>query len=519
MTGKPYRLPESTDAGRLIDRTRPVSFTFDGRKMTGFAGDTLAAAVMANGQRLLGRSFKYHRPRGLVGLGAEEPNALVGVGEGERHEPNLRATQVELYDGMVAVSQNRWPNLDFDIGAFNNRLSRLCPSGVYYKTFMGPQSVWKSVYEPVIRHAAGLGTAPTGRDPDTYEQLHVHCDVLVVGAGVTGLAAAEAAAAAGAKVIIADENPQFGGIADIAGDKIAGKSPNDWTAARVQQLAKADNVHVLARTTVAGHFHHNFLLLFERVADHDRQMIADGVPRHRLWKVRANQIIVASGAIERPIAFANNDRPGVMLASAARGLVERYGVAPGLMGVVFANNDDAYRTALSLKRAGVGVARIIDVRQEPDGPLVEAARGAGLEVMSGHAIAGVETGLGGKAISAVKAAPYSSGQGRVINETRIECDFVAMSGGWNPAVHLWCHNGGKLKFDTDLQSFVPDRHSDAMHIAGAANGRMSARDCIAEGYAVGENAARAALPKAKAVRVKTPKVEQESETALEPIWF
>ncbi len=519
MTGKPYRLPESAGAGRLTDRAKPVSFTFDGKKMTGFAGDSLASAVMANGQRLLGRSFKYHRPRGLVGLGSEEPNALVGVGEGARHEPNLRATQVELYDGMVAVSQNRWPSLGFDVGAFNNRLSRLFPSGFYYKTFMWPRSFWKTIYEPTIRHAAGLGKAPTGRDPDTYEQLHVHCEVLVIGGGVTGLAAAEAAASTGARVIIADENPRFGGLADIAGGKIDGRPQTDWAALRVQQLAKADNVHVLARTTVAGHFHHNYLLLFERLADHDPQLIADGVPRHRLWKVRANQVVVAAGAIERPIAFANNDRPGVLLASAARGLVERYGVAPGLMGVLFTNNDDAYRTALRLKEAGVGIACIVDVRQQVDGALAEAARAAGFEVMSGHAIAGIETDIGGKAISAVKVAPYSSGQGRVINEEKIECDFVAMSGGWNPAVHLWCHNGGKLKFDDSLQTFVPARHSDAISIAGAANGRMSVGECIAEGYAAGEAAAKAVMSKAKAVRMKPPSTEQEAEKRLEPIWF
>jgi sarcosine oxidase subunit alpha len=519
MAGKPYRLPKSANAGRLIDRDTPVSFTFDGKRMTGYAGDTVASAVMANGQRLFGRSFKYHRPRGIIGLGSEEPNALVGVGEGVRHEPNLRATQVELYDGLVAVSQNRWPNLDFDIGAFNNRLSRLFPSGFYYKTFMWPQSFWKNVYEPVIRNAAGLGKAPTGRDPDHYEHLHVHCDVLVVGAGVTGLAAAEAAAAAGARVVIADENPRFGGIHDIAGGTIGGKAQAEWIGDRVRKLAEADNVHVLTRTTVAGHFMHNYVLMFERIADHDPALIEAGAPRHRLWKVRANQIVVATGALERPIAFANNDRPGVMLASAARGLVERHSVSPGLMGVVFTNNDDAYRTALRLKAAGVGLARIIDVRQNPEGELIDKARKAGLDVLAGHAIAGVETDLGGKRINSIKVSPYSSGRGRVVNETRIDCDFVAMSGGWNPVVHMWCHQGGKLRFDSGLQAFVPDRHTDAMHIAGSANGQMTVSGCIEGGYAAGEMAAKAALPKPKAVRLKAPRTTQEEEGALEAIWF
>jgi sarcosine oxidase, subunit alpha len=240
MTGRPYRLPASAAAGRLIDRSKPLAFTFDGRRMTGFAGDTLASAVLANGRALFGRSFKYHRPRGLVGLGSEEPSALVGVGEGARHEPNLRATQLELHDGMTAVSQNRWPSLDWDIGVVNGWISRVIPAGFYYKTLKWPQSFWKSVYEPLIRRAAGLGTAPTGRDPDSYEQMHAYCDVLVVGAGVAGLAAAEAAAASGARVIIADENPRFGGLADIAGGTIDGGPQLDWVNERVCALAASE---------------------------------------------------------------------------------------------------------------------------------------------------------------------------------------------------------------------------------------------------------------------------------------
>ncbi len=517
MPGKPYRLP--APAGRLIDRSKPLAFTFDGRRLTGFAGDTLASAVLANGHRLFGRSFKYHRPRGVVGLGSEEPNALVGVGEGARHEPNLRATQVELYDGMAAVSQNRWPNLEWDVGAVNSWLSRLIPAGFYYKTLMWPQSFWKTVYEPVIRRAAGLGTAPTGRDPDSYEQMHAYCDVLVAGAGVAGLAAAEAAAAAGARVIIADENPRFGGLADIAGGTIDGRPQLEWVNERIGALAASELVHVLPRTTVVGHFHHNYLLLLERLADHDPALLAKGTPRQRLWKVRARQIVIATGAIERPIAFANNDRPGVMLASAARGLIERGGVAPGLVGTVFTNNDDAYRTAIALKAAGVGIARVIDCRADPEGPLIDAARGMGIDISAATAIAGVETASGGKVVTGVKVAPYRAGQGRVVSEAHIACDFVAVSGGWNPAVHLWCHNGGKLAFDEALQAFRPERHLDGVKAAGAANGTFGLGAGIAEGYEAGETAVKAALPKSTAVRIKTPAAEQDSEAPLQPLWF
>lgn len=528
MTGKPYRLPAGVAPGRLIDRTKPLSFTFDGRRLSGFAGDTIASAVLANGQRLVGRSFKYHRPRGVVGLGSEEANALVGVGEGAQHDPNARATQAELYDGLAAVSQNRWPSLEWDIGAVNSWMSRLIPAGFYYKTLKWPQAFWKTIYEPLIRRAAGLGVAPSGRDPATYEQIHVHCDVLVAGAGVAGLAAAEAAAAAGARVIIADENPQFGGIADIAGGSIDDRPHLEWANERIRALAASDKAQVLPRTTVVGHYHHNYVLLFERLAEHEPALLAQGAPRHRLWKVRAKGMVLATGALERPIAFANNDRPGIMLASATRGFVERWAVAPGASGVIFTNNDDAYRTALTLRSAGVGLAKVIDCRPDAESPLVDSAREAGIEISFGTAIAGVEATSGGTEITVVRAAPYRRGSGRILRETRIPCDFIAVSGGWNPAVHLWCHNGGKLRFDEALQAFRPERHHDRIRAAGAANGTFDLQGCVSEGYAAGQAAAKDALGSrlsppatipASRGRVAEGRVRCEPEGPLEPLWF
>jgi sarcosine oxidase subunit alpha len=506
---KPYRL---STGGRLVDRSKKVTFSFDGKTLTGLQGDTVASAVLASGQRVFGRSFKYHRPRGVVGLGSEEMNALIGVGDGARHEPNLRATQVELFNGLTATSQNRWPSLNWDVGAINNVMSRFIPGGFYYKTLMWPQSFWKHVYEPFIRRAAGLGKAPEGRDPDTYEQIHVHCDVLVIGAGVAGLAAAQAAAASGAKVIIADENPRFGGLADISGGTIDGQSMTDWAAAAATRLAQAENVHVLSRTTVVGHWHHNFLMLFERVADHDPALVASGAPRHRLWKVRAHQVILATGSIERPIAFANNDRPGVMLASAARGLVERYGVSPGQSGIVFTNNDDAYQTALVLKNAGVGV-RVVDSRGRAEGALPNKAREMGITVDTGSVVSAVETTWGGLNITGAKIASYRKGQGRVVKETKADCDFIAMSGGWNPALHLWCHNGGKIKFDDHLQSFRPDRHHDKIVAIGAANGTFALPAILEEAHAAG--AKLSGSGKVHAV----PAAVQADQRPMEPIWF
>ena len=512
MTGKPYRL---ANGGSRIDRLKPLNFTFDGKSISGFAGDTVASAVMASGQNVFGRSFKYHRPRGLVGLGSEEMNALVGVGAGARHEPNLRATQVELFNGLTAVSQNRWPSLSFDIGAINNSLSRFFPGGFYYKTFMWPKAFWKHVYEPFIRRAAGLGKAADERDPDTYEHMHIHADVVVVGGGIAGLTAAETAANAGVRVLLIDENPVLGGIADLTAGKIGEGCVSDHAAELAARVAKHANIHVLTRTTAVGHYHHNYMLASERVADHDPDLLATGAPRHRLWKIRAGHVILATGALERPIAFANNDRPGIMLASAARGLVERYGVAPGASGVVFTNNDDAYLTALALRKAGVNV-RVVDSRARPDGDLVKRAQEAGIEIHTGSVISATE---GKRAVSAVKIAAYRKGQGRVITEKRVECDFVAMSGGWNPVLHLWCHNGGKIRFDDALASFRPHTHGDPITAIGGANGTMSVSETLAEAQVAGEVAAKAVNAKAKSAKVKLPKVTEPARGMLEPIWF
>ncbi|MEO0914773.1 MAG: 2Fe-2S iron-sulfur cluster-binding protein, partial [Pseudomonadota bacterium] len=409
-------------------------------------GDTLASALLANGERFVGRSFKYHRPRGIVASGAEEPNALMNLGEGTRAEPNQRATTTELFEGLAARSQNHWPSLKYDVGAINSRLSRFFPAGFYYKTFIHPRAAWKHVFEPVIRQSAGLGAAPTEGDADRYEYFYATFDVVVIGGGIAGIAAARAAAEGGAKVLLVEQTAHFGGRALVDGGTIEGMSASAWVAAEVAALEAMPNVTLRCRMMGAGVYDHGYLLAYERLSDHRP---GDG-PRHRLWRIRAGQVVVATGAIERPLSFAGNDVPGVMLASAVRDYLGLYGVSPGDRTVVVTNNDDGYRTALALHAAGLLVPVILDTRSTTTGTLPKAARDAGLLVQTGRGIAGVK---GRSGVEAVQVC-LQAGEGAVL-ET-VPCDCVAMSGGWSPVVHLWSHCGGKLVWDEAEAHFRPD---------------------------------------------------------------
>ncbi|MFN3763954.1 MAG: sarcosine oxidase subunit alpha [Aliihoeflea sp.] len=469
-------------AGRLTP-ARTARFTFDGKSYAGLEGDTLASALLANGIHLVGRSFKYHRPRGVLSAGAEEPNALVGIHrDAARKTPNVRATVQELYDGLTAVSQNRWPSLAFDIGEANDLGSPLFSAGFYYKTFMWPKAAWDKVYEPFIRRAAGLGVAPDQPDPDHYSSLYAHCDVLVLGGGAAGIAAALAAAASGARVILADEQAEFGGALRFeTGAEIDGLGGWDWAQASLSKLKAMDNVRVLPRTTAFGYYAQNLVGLVERVTDHLANPGKD-LPRERLWQVRAGKVVIATGAIERHMVFADNDRPGIMLASAARTFLNQYGVAVGRNVGVYTATDSAYAAAIDLKKAGVTIAAIIDIRDDPKGAAIDEARGLGIEVLTGHAV----TKTGGKLrVSSMAVAPKAGGAMRVI-----PIDALLMSSGWTPSVHLFSQSRGKVAFDEATQRFLPGSYAQDCVSVGACNGTDTLQAVIEEAYAAGETAAK-----------------------------
>ncbi len=478
-------------AGGRVDRARPLAFTFNGRPYEGFAGDTLASALLANGVHLVGRSFKYHRPRGILSSGPEETNAVVQLGSGAGTDPNRPATTVELWDGLQATSQNCWPGPRFDLGAVADRVAPLIAAGFYYKTFMWPSRLWPLI-ERIIRHAAGLGQSPRDPDPDTYEHVNAHCDILVAGGGPAGLAAALAASRAGARVIVAEEGPRFGGalLSESEGTAIAGAAPLDWVEQTAGELAATAEVRLLPRTTVFAYYDHNYLAMVERVGDHVAPAEAAGRVRQRLWKVRAKQVVLATGAIERPLVFADNDRPGIMLASAGRAYLNRYGVKPGNRCVVFTGNDGAYRAALDMVSAGATVEAIVDLRPEASGALPGRARDAGIPVLAGHAIVATHGRHRVRRVSVMALDDDATGvTGRARNLT---CDVVLMSGGWNPAVHLFSQSRGRLRFDDARAIFVPDVSAQAERSAGACNGAFTLAGCLAEGAAAGLAAAQAA---------------------------
>ncbi|UUP19812.1 sarcosine oxidase subunit alpha [Nitratireductor thuwali] len=469
-----------------VRHDKPVRFSFDGKTFEGLAGDTVASALLANGVHLMGRSFKYHRPRGPVAAGSEEPNALIGTSRGKgRFEPNTRATVQEIWPGLKATSQNRYPSLKFDIGAVNDRAYMLLSTGFYYKTFMWPKSFWDKVYEPFIRAAAGLGVSPTEADPDHYASRYLHTDVLVVGAGPAGLAAARSAAGAGLRVTLVDENCEPGGtLLSEPQASIEGLSAWDWLAAEIEAL-KGLGVDIMTRTTAIGYYHQNMVGLCQKLTDH-LEKPGSAVPRERLWRVRAGQVILAQGALEKPLVFDGNDRPGVMLAGAAQTYLNRYGVRVGDRAVVATSHDSAYYAAFDLAAAGTKIEAIVDTRAEPRADLIAEAAKREIAVLAGHTVTGTEGRLRVKSVRVNRMEGGKAGSGR-----RLSCDCLLISGGWTPSLHLFSHTKGTLKWDEEAQTFLPDRATEACRIAGAGRGLWGIGAALNDGSAMGAAAAHA----------------------------
>ncbi|KGT72979.1 sarcosine oxidase subunit alpha [Bradyrhizobium japonicum] len=475
MSTQPFRLA----SGGLVDRARTLSFRFDGKSYSGQAGDTLASALLANGVRLVGRSFKYHRPRGFLSAGSEEPNALVELRNGARREPNTRATIVELFTGLDATSQNRWPSLAFDLLSANSLASPALVAGFYYKTFMWPAAFWEKLYEPLIRRAAGLGRAAGLEDPDHYEKAFAFCDLLVIGGGPAGLSAALSAGRSGARVVICDEDFELGGRLLAERRAIDGRPALDWLADTLAELAGLSEVRIMPRTSVFGLYDHGIYGAVERVNDHVAIPPAHQ-PRQRGWRIYAKRAILASGALERPIVFPGNDRPGVMLAGAVRSYVNRFGVLPGSDAVVFTACDDGWSTVRDLSAAGARLAAIVDFRSEVHPELRVLAQRTGAPLFTGAAI---EATQGGRALRAVT---IRDGSGK---RATLACDLLAVSNAWNPTLHLTSHQNGKPVWDEAIQAFVPGTLPPGLAVAGSAAGRFTLAQALQDGAKLGREAA------------------------------
>tara|TARA_Y100000816_G_scaffold131094_1_gene92529 strand:- start:1609 stop:4605 length:2997 start_codon:yes stop_codon:yes gene_type:complete len=464
----------------LINRDKEISFKFNGKKYIGYEGDTLASALLANGVHLVGRSFKYHRPRGFFGAGVDEPNAKLQIQLNGHSEPNVNATEIELVDGIEATSQNCWPSVEFDIGAINNFLNKFFPAGFYYKTFMWPKSFWYKVYEPFIRKAAGLGVASIEKDKERYEHKYEYCDLLVTGSGPAGLSSAYAAAKNGAKVILAEDKPRFGGSLltdDVTIDNLSGKA---WSDKIITELKEMPNVIVKNRSQVFGYYDHNMMVMFERTGDHlkDKHKYT---PRQRLWYIRAKEVLLSTGSIERPIVFGNNDTPGVFLSAAAKEYIKVYGVLVGKKPLIFTNNDSAYETALEFKKHGVEPI-ILDTREEQSSELIDEVKNQDIEIKFSYAVIAAN---GYKKVKSAQIGKLNKDKTKFETTEIIKCDCICVSGFWTPTVHLASQSGNKLKFSDQIDAFIPDRSKQKETSVGASKGTFTLKETLADGFKAG----------------------------------
>jgi len=495
----------------LINRNKKISFKFNGKKYFGYEGDTLASALIANGVHLVGRSFKYHRPRGFFGAGVDEPYAIVQLYRNNEIEPNVRATEQELFDGLEAKSVNCWPNVNFDIGAINNFLNKFIPAGFYYKTFMWPKSFWYKFYEPFVRKAAGFGVASTKHDQEKYEHKYEYCDLLVTGSGPSGLASAYAAAKNGAKVILAEDKPRFGGSLLTSEANIGNQSGKEWADKIVTELKEMSNVIVKNRAQVFGYYDHNMLVMLERLSDHLPKSKKYS-PKQRLWYIRAKEVVISSGSIERPLVFGNNDTPGVLLTSAAKEYLKVYGVLVGKKPLVFTNNDSAYETAIEFKKNGIDPL-VLDTRVNPKSEIIDEAKSLNINIKFSYVVIAAKGYKKVKSAEIAKISEHKKNLGQIEN---INCDCICVSGFWTPTIHLASQSGNKTKFNKEIDAFVPSQSKQEETTVGSASGVFTLEETLKTSFEVGYKLSKKITNKDNKVLV--PQVAEKKSTWHDKFW-
>ncbi len=495
----------------LINRDKKVSFKFNGKRYYGYEGDTLASALIANGVHLIGRSFKYHRPRGFFGSGVDEPYAKVQLYKNGESEPNVSATEIEIFEGLESESVNCWPSVNFDVGAINNFLNKFLPAGFYYKTFMWPKSFWYKIYEPFIRKAAGFGVVSVKHDKDRYEHKYEYCDLIVAGSGPAGLASAYAAAKNGAKVILAEDKPRFGGSLLTDEVNIGNQSGKDWANKIINELKGMQNVTVKNRAQVFGYYDHNMLVMSERLTDHLAKP-KKYTPRQRLWYIRAKEVVISSGSIERPIVFGNNDTPGVVLASAAKEYLKVYGVLVGKKPLIFTNNDSAYETAIEFKKNGINPL-IFDSREKPSSEIINEAKNLNIEIKFSHVVVSAK---GYKKVKSAEVSKISKDKNTLGKIENVDCDCICVSGFWTPTIHLSSQSGNRTKFDKNIDSFVPNQPKQKETTVGSAKGTFTLEETLKTSFETGYQLSKKITNNDK--KILTPSVVEKKFTKHDKFW-
>ncbi len=506
-------MPENfrLDQGGLINRNKKISFTFNGKKYFGYEGDTLASALLANGVHLVGRSFKYHRPRGFFGAGVDEPYAIVQMNRNNEVDPNVRATEQELFEGLDAKSVNCWPNVNFDIGAINNFLNKFFPAGFYYKTFMWPKSFWYKIYEPIIRKAAGFGSASIKHDKERYEHKYEYCDLLIAGTGPSGLASAYAAAKNGAKVILAEDKSRYGGSLLTSEVTIGNQSGQEWAEQIISELKSMPNVIVKNRSQVFGYYDHNMLVMSERVSDH-LPKTDKYTPKQRLWYIRAEEVVISSGSIERPLVFGNNDAPGVMLSSAAKEYLKIYGVLVGKKPIIFTNNDSGYETAIEFKKIGVDPI-VLDTRKDPNSEIIKEAKELNINIKFSYVVVAAK---GYKKVKSADIAKISDDKKVLSNNENIKCDCICVSGFWTPTIHLASQSGNKTKFKEEIDAFVPSHSKQKETTLGSANGIFTLEETLKTSFEKGTELSKQITNKENQISIPT--VVEKKSSKHDKFW-